>query len=116
MVGPFQNVEVASRIWDKAAHFLAFGVVVICLAALLPQRNRTAIAVGSIVLGGLVELVQGVTGRDASWGDLLADALGVAAATVLWSAVRHFGPRTARVSRARPALEPQDAEPPHVHR
>ena len=27
MIGPYQEIEETSRIWDKAAHFVAFGLI-----------------------------------------------------------------------------------------
>lgn len=95
MVGPFQNVEAATNIWDKAAHFVAFGVILLCLGALMPRRPRIGLAIAAVAVGGLVEIVQGLTGRDASWGDLLADALGAAAVLLIWGGLRHFDARTA---------------------
>jgi VanZ family protein len=40
-------------------------------------------------------VVQRYIGRDASWGDLLADALGVAVALLIWAVWRRFRPREA---------------------
>ena len=50
MIGPYQNVESASRIWDKAAHFVAFGLILWSLGVLFRRlpRNwaaRTAVAI-----------------------------------------------------------------------
>jgi hypothetical protein len=73
-----------------SAHGPAFAVVTLAVIALL-RRAQTrpagalreyalAIAAG-FSLGALVELLQLMTGRDASWDDLLRDALGALAAT-----------------------------------
>ena len=96
MVGPFGELEGETGIWDKGAHFVAFGVILLCFGALFPRLPRLALAVGSVAVGGLVEIVQGMTGRDASWGDLLADALGALVVFLIWAGWRHFGPRSAR--------------------
>lgn len=65
-------------IWDKAQHALAFALLVLpnacCNRRTLP---RTMLA--AAVLGGVIELVQPMVGRQASWGDFAADLLGVAA-------------------------------------
>lgn len=95
MVGPFQNVEAASNIWDKAAHFVAFGLVLWSLGVLFRRLPRTFAAVLALALGGAVELIQGTVGRDASWGDLAADGLGILLALLLWAIWRGFRPRTA---------------------
>lgn len=95
MIGPFQNLESASLVWDKAAHFIAFGLILWSLGVLfrrLPRLWAAAIAIGT---GGAVELIQHYTGRDPSWGDWLADILGVAVALALWAIWRGFRPREA---------------------
>ncbi|MDI1327711.1 MAG: VanZ family protein [Brevundimonas sp.] len=95
MVGPFQNVEAAANVWDKAAHFVAFGLILWSIGVLLRRLPRTLAALSAFLLGGTVELVQGMVGRDASWGDILADGLGILTALLLWAIWRRFEPRTA---------------------
>lgn len=95
MIGPYQNVESASRIWDKAAHFVAFGLILWSLGVLFRRLPRTWAALLAVAIGAAVEVVQRFTGRDPSWGDLLADILGVAAALALWALWRGFRPREA---------------------
>jgi VanZ family protein len=62
---------------------------------LFRRLPRTWAALLAIALGAAVEVVQRYIGRDPSWGDLLADALGVAAALLLWVVWRRFRPREA---------------------
>ncbi|MFJ6025642.1 VanZ family protein [Brevundimonas sp. NPDC092305] len=95
MIGPFGGVEAATNIWDKAAHFVAFGLFLWSFGVLFRRLPRLWAAILVIALGAAVEIVQGMVGRDASWGDLLADALGVAVALLLWAVWRRFEPRTA---------------------
>ena len=106
MIGPFGGVEAASGVWDKGAHFVVFGLILWSFGILFRRLPRLmaavlAISLGSAVgvpvlpLGAAVEVVQGLVGRDASWGDLLADALGIATALLLWATWRRFRPRTA---------------------
>lgn len=95
MVGPFQNVEAATNIWDKAAHFVAFGLILWSIGVLFRRLPRALAALSALALGAAVEIVQGMVGRDASWGDLLADGLGILLALLLWVIWRRFEPRTA---------------------
>ena len=95
MLGPFQNIEAASNIWDKAAHFVAFGLILWSIGVLFRRLPRTLAALAALTLGGAVEIIQGMVGRDASWGDLLADGLGILLALLLWAIWRRFEPRTA---------------------
>jgi VanZ family protein len=82
-------------IWDKAAHFIAFGLILWSFGVLFRRLPRTWAALLAIALGAVVEVVQGYVGRDPSWGDLLANALGVATALLIWAAWRGFRPREA---------------------
>jgi VanZ like family. len=95
MIGPYQNVESASRIWDKAAHFVAFGLILWSLGVLFRRLPRLGAATLAIAIGAAVEVIQRYTGRDPSWGDWLADILGVAVALTLWAIWRGFRPREA---------------------
>jgi VanZ family protein len=95
MVGPFQNLEAASNVWDKAAHFVAFGLILWSIGVLFRRLPRTLAALSAFLLGGAVELIQGMVGRDASSGDLVADGLGILTALLLWAVWRGFRPRAA---------------------
>ena len=95
MIGPFGGAEAASGVWDKGAHFVVFGLILWSFGVLLRRLPRLTAAALAILLGGLVEIVQGLVGRDASWGDLLADGLGVGVALLLWAIWRRFQPRAA---------------------
>lgn len=95
MVGPFQDAEAGTNVWDKAAHFVAFGLILWSIGVLFRRLPRTLAALSALLLGGGVEIIQGMVGRDASWGDVLADGLGILAALLLWAVWRRFQPRTA---------------------
>jgi hypothetical protein len=68
-------------IWDKALHFSAFYVLTALGAAAFARRALWTLAIGLVALGGAIELLQAtpMINRDAEWGDLVADAIGVAA-------------------------------------
>jgi hypothetical protein len=74
----------------NSAHGPAFAVVTLCLIALGRRvttkpvgllREYSRAVVTTLLLGALIELLQLVTGRDASFDDLLRDGLGALAAT-----------------------------------
>lgn len=95
MLGPFGGVEEASLVWDKAAHFIAFGLILWSVGVLFRRLPRLWAAALVLASGAAVEVIQGFVGRDADWGDLLADALGIAAALLIWAVWRGFRPRQA---------------------
>ena len=66
--------------WDKAEHFTAyFGL---CLLASLGwglRRSLVWILLGVVLLGGALEILQTMVGRDGEWLDELANSLGALA-------------------------------------
>lgn len=70
---------------DKLAHFVAFGVLAMPLSWRYP-RFWGGIALLTLAYGGLIEMVQPLTGRQAEWGDLLANAAGAVGGA--WAAAR----------------------------
>lgn len=66
--------------WDKAKHFIVFYVLAVLGCLALPKSRLWRIGLVLVAFGGLIEIVQHFTGRDMSWGDLVADFCGVAAA------------------------------------
>lgn len=95
MLGPAHEAESTGQVWDKAAHFIAFGLILWSLGVLFRRLPRPWAAALAIAIGGAVEIIQGFVGRDPSWGDFLADILGVAAALAAWVVWRGFRPREA---------------------
>lgn len=66
------------QVWDKLLHFTAyFGLSGIAYLALGGGRRALWAALGLIVLGGALEIVQGMTGRDMSAWDEVANTIGV---------------------------------------
>lgn len=76
---------------DKVQHLLAFGCM--AFAGRLGFARQAALAAALLAYGGFIELVQTqVPGRDASWDDLVADALGIAAGLALVAWLRRRTP------------------------
>ena len=93
-------------IWDKLLHFIAyFGLAGIATAALGRRKAALWAAFALAVFGGILEIVQSFVGRDAEWGDELANVVGVCAGlatawAVLW-AVERFVPGSNAAGRNR---------------
>lgn len=70
-------------VWDKAQHALGFAGLT--LLGLWAYPRAWPLLPGWLLLhGGLIELVQAATGwRHGEWLDLVADALGIGAASAL---------------------------------
>lgn len=92
MLGPFQGAERAVGLTDKPAHVIGFFVVTACLTVLAPRLGLWRTALLAVALGAGVETIQGLTGRSANPFDLLADLVGVAAASGLRLALDRLAP------------------------
>ncbi|MEI9996074.1 MAG: VanZ family protein [Rhizomicrobium sp.] len=81
--------DVEVHVWDKALHFTAyFGLALMTTIAARAERRALWWALGLIALGGTLEIVQGMTGRDADIFDELANTLGVCGgAGLAWTGV-----------------------------
>mgnify|MGYP001576833601 CR=1 FL=1 len=69
--GSFDPISV-----DKAYHIVAY----VCLVFPLPLSRPSLtiwVALGVMVYSGLIELVQYLFGREPSWGDFIANGIGV---------------------------------------
>ena len=59
---------------DKTGHFLAYAALTAWFTAALPGRRwLAALTIAFIVMGGVLEILQGFTARDPSWFDWLID-------------------------------------------
>jgi VanZ family protein len=78
------------EIWDKSLHFMAyFGLAGMICLALNGKRRVLAATLALALFGAVLEVLQGITGRDPSLYDELANILGAitGAATgwlILW--------------------------------
>ena len=76
-------------IWDKALHFTAyFGLALMTTIAVRADRRALWWALGLVAMGGALEILQGLTGRDADILDELANTLGVLTGLALgWAGI-----------------------------
>lgn len=78
------------EVWDKSLHFMAyFGLAGLICLALNGSRRVFAATMALMLFGGVLEVLQGFTGRDPSFADEIANMIGSAlgAATgwfILW--------------------------------
>jgi VanZ family protein len=64
-------------LWDKAQHFTAyFGLSLLAALAWGLKRSLVWVFLGVVVLGGGLEILQALVGRDGNWGDFFANDLG----------------------------------------
>jgi VanZ family protein len=91
--GELTSSRVASvletRFWDKSLHFTAyFGLSLMVTIAVRANHRAIWWALGLIMLGGALEIVQGMTGRDADIFDELANSLGVVTGLAIgWASI-----------------------------
>jgi VanZ family protein len=63
--------------WDKLEHFTAyFGLTLLASLGWGLRRSLAWILLGMVALGGALEILQNMVGRDGEWGDFAANDLG----------------------------------------
>jgi VanZ family protein len=63
--------------WDKAQHFTAyFGLALLATLGWGRTLRARFILAGVLALGGTLEILQALVGRDAEWGDMAANTVG----------------------------------------
>lgn len=82
----------AFNVWDKAQHALAFAALGAC-ALLAYPRHPGRVLLGLLLCGGAIELAQAATTwRFGDWQDWFADAVGLAAGTLVAWGLRRLAP------------------------
>jgi len=71
------------HLWDKLEHTLAYVALAFSFGSVIVRRDFFWLAVILVTFGGAIELLQAHVGRDAEWGDLLADAIGTTVGLLL---------------------------------
>jgi VanZ family protein len=73
--------------WDKLDHFIAyFGLALLSTLAWGRRRSLVWLFLGLVALGGGLEILQTLVGRDGEWGDFLANDLGILTGLILAAA------------------------------
>ncbi len=79
---PGHDAEI--HVWDKALHFTAyFGLAAIATVALRTRRSVLWALAALIAAGGVLEIVQGLVGRDSDIYDEAANTLGALAGAIM---------------------------------
>lgn len=82
---PVEHIPSAFNFWDKAQHALGFAALALTGLLGYPRHNRRLV-LGLIILGVGIEYAQHLTGwRQGDWADWLADCVGVAIGSALWT-------------------------------
>jgi len=93
-LAPSEDVPGEGFIWDKAAHAIAFGTLVL-IGLLFSTRRRwkVVVAVWGLAIG--IEFAQALMpfGRQGDWRDALADSVGVVLGLTFWAIARRFKPK-----------------------
>lgn len=69
--------------WDKLNHALAYVALAFWFGSVVVRRDYFWLGLTVVAFGGAIELLQAHVGRDAEWGDLLADAIGTSVGLLL---------------------------------
>lgn len=70
--------DIGLNVWDKLQHFGAYALMAGLLTVSLEARRWWLWGLlGLIAMGGLLEILQGLVGRDMSFRDEIANTLGV---------------------------------------
>jgi VanZ family protein len=92
---------IETHIWDKLLHFTAyFGLALIAALAVRANRKLIWIVIALIILGEVLEILQGMLGRDADIKDEIANTLGAVVGALLgWALVTLHARLVGRASR-----------------
>jgi VanZ family protein len=100
-VVPWRNVEMLTEdVSDKTLHALAFVLGGLVWAGSVERDGKEARAAGfslviCLLLGGLIEIVQGATSdRTAEFGDFVSDAIGAGIGILIWMALHRLSAKS----------------------
>jgi VanZ family protein len=77
LAGPPQEDFPSFLLWDKAQHFTAYFGLALLATLGWGRRIRARVILGAVLLlGGVLEILQAMVGRDAQWADMAANTIG----------------------------------------
>jgi len=82
---------------DKVYHLAGFAALVLPTAILQPGWSLR-VGLGSLLYGGIIEVIQPSFGRDAEWLDFIANGIGIVAGLILGRVLRRLALRLWRTS------------------
>lgn len=93
-LAPNEDVPGSGMVWDKAAHSIAYGLLVI-VGLLMSTHRRWMVVLGVWLLGVGVEVAQSMMGfgRNGDWRDAVANTIGIGLGVLLWAIARRFKPK-----------------------
>ncbi len=90
-LAPNPEEELPDLGWDKLLHFTAYFGLALLAALAWGRRIQIILIFASVVtMSAIMELLQLLVGRDAEWGDLLANTLGAGLGAGLAALLLHL--------------------------
>lgn len=93
-LAPNEDVPGSKLIWDKAAHSIAYTILV-TVGLLFSTHRRWVVVLGVWSIGIGIEFAQAAMpfGRQGDPRDALANSIGIAVGVALWTIARRFRPK-----------------------
>ena len=93
-LAPTEDVPGDELVWDKAAHAIAYTILVI-VGLLFSTHRRWAVVLAVWAIGIGIEVAQAAMpfGRQGDPRDALANTIGIALGVALWTIARRFRPK-----------------------
>jgi hypothetical protein len=89
LFAPASDVPTAPPGVDKLVHGAVFAALAV--TGRWAGTGRTLLAVALLAYAVASEIVQGLIGRDAAWGDVVADVVGLLVGLAAWGVVARRG-------------------------
>lgn len=92
-LAPNEDVPGSGLVWDKAAHAIAYTILVV-VGLLFSTHRRWVVVLTVWGIGIGIEFIQAAMpfGRQGDWRDALANSIGIALGWGVWALARRFKP------------------------